>query len=111
MGVSNSNAKRKYENAMPSTDEGWWESVLAEERMHAPVRPQQTVTAQPNPAVQQVKAETRPAAEVVQADWDQIKELYANDRIVSMTVTGHNRGGLLVTADAISGFVPSSHLI
>lgn len=105
MGVSNSNAKRKYESAMPSTDEGWWESVLAEERMHAPVRPQQTV------AAQQVKAETRPATEVVQADWDQVKELYANDRIVSMTVTGHNRGGLLVEADAISGFVPFSHLI
>lgn len=111
MGVSNSNAKRKYESAMPSTDEGWWESVLAEERMHAPVRPQQTVAAHSNPAAQQVKAETRPATEVVQADWDQVKELYANDRIVSMTVTGHNRGGLLVEADAISGFVPFSHLI
>jgi hypothetical protein len=30
--------KRKYENAMPTTDEGWWESVLAEERLHAPSR-------------------------------------------------------------------------
>src|SRR5215203_1157526 len=111
MGVSNSNAKRKYENAMPSTDEGWWESVLAEERRHAPVRPQQTVTARPNTVAPQAKAETRPATEVVQADWDQVKELYANDRIISMTVTGHNRGGLLVEADAISGFVPFSHLI
>ncbi len=111
MGVSNSNAKRKYENAMPSTDEGWWESVLAEERRHAPVRPQQTTAAQSSSAEPHVKAETRPPAEVVEADWDQVKELYANDRIVSMTVTGHNRGGLLVEADAISGFVPFSHLI
>jgi small subunit ribosomal protein S1 len=111
MGVSNNNAKRKYENAMPSTDEGWWESVLAEERMHAPVRPQHTVAAHSGTAVPHVKAETRPATEVVQADWDQVKELYANDRIVAMTVTGHNRGGLLVEADAISGFVPFSHLI
>jgi small subunit ribosomal protein S1 len=28
-----------------------------------------------------------------------------------MTVTGHNRGGLLVEADRVSGFVPFSHLI
>src|SRR5215203_4115919 len=111
MGVSNSNAKRKYENAMPSTDEGWWESVLAEERRHAPVRPQQTVTARPDLAALHVRAETHPASEVVQADWDQVKELYSNDRIISMTVTGHNRGGLLVEADAVSGFVPFSHLI
>lgn len=111
MGVNNSNAKRKYENPMPSTDEGWWESVLAEERRHAPVRPQQVVAAKPNPVVAPAKIETRPTTEVVQADWDLVKELYSNDRIVSMKVTGHNRGGLLVEADAISGFVPFSHLI
>lgn len=111
MGVSNSNAKRKYESAMPSTDEGWWESVLAEERMHASVRPQQAVATKVNPAAPHVQSETRPATEVVRADWDEVRELYSNDRIISMKVTGHNRGGLLVEADAISGFVPFSHLI
>ena len=110
MGVNNSNAKRKYESAMPNTDEGWWESVLAEERRHAPVRPQPPVAATPNPGAPHVKAEVHPT-EVVQANWDEIKELYSNDRIISMTVTGHNRGGLLVEANAISGFVPFSHLI
>ena len=54
MEVTNSNAKRKYESAMPNTDEGWWESVLAEERMHAPARPQQAAT-KVNPAAPQVK--------------------------------------------------------
>jgi small subunit ribosomal protein S1 len=37
--------------------------------------------------------------------------MYASDRIISMKVTGHNRGGLLVEADRLSGFVPFSHLI
>ena len=41
MDANNSNAKRKYESAMPVTDEGWWESVLAEERQYAPPRPPQ----------------------------------------------------------------------
>ena len=40
MSVSN-DAKHRYENAMPPIDEGWWQSVLAEERRqyNAPARP------------------------------------------------------------------------
>ncbi|MFM8369644.1 MAG: S1 RNA-binding domain-containing protein, partial [Chloroflexota bacterium] len=41
----------------------------------------------------------------------QIKDLYLKDRIVDLTVTGHNRGGLLVEGDGLFGFVPFSHLI
>jgi small subunit ribosomal protein S1 len=110
MTLKNSSMKRKYENSMPTTDEGWWESVLAEERLHAPTRPLQTAVAKPRPAVEE-KAEPVPAAVVAQTNWDEIKETYAADRIVSMKVTGHNRGGLLVEADSMAGFVPISHLI
>jgi len=109
MVASNNSAKRKYENAMPPTDEGWWESVLAEERLHAP-HPQHHIAAKPKP-VSQVKIETAQVAEPVHADWDEVKELYSNDRIIAMKVTGHNRGGLLVETDALSGFIPFSHLI
>jgi small subunit ribosomal protein S1 len=109
MTTNSSNAKRKYDNAMPATDEGWWESVLAEERMHAPVRPPQVAAQKPKPIAQD-KAEPTPET-AVQANWDEVKELYANDRIVTMQVTGHNRGGLLVETGSISGFVPFSHLI
>ncbi|MGE5378137.1 MAG: 30S ribosomal protein S1 [Bacteroidota bacterium] len=110
MTVKNNSAKRKYENPMPVTDEGWWESVLAEERLHASTRPPQPAAIRPKPALEE-KAESVPATEPVQADWEEIKELYAADRIVTLKVTGHNRGGLLVEADSVSGFVPFSHLI
>ena len=43
MTVKNNNTRRKYDNSMPVTDEGWWESVLAEERMHASSRIPQPV--------------------------------------------------------------------
>jgi small subunit ribosomal protein S1 len=109
MTVKNSSAKRKYENTMPVTDEGWWESVLAEERLHASTRPPQAAV-KPKTAVED-KVDSVQEAEPVQVNWDEIKELYAADRIINMTVTGHNRGGLLVEADAVSGFVPFSHLI
>jgi small subunit ribosomal protein S1 len=108
--MTTSNAKRKYDNSMPSTDEGWWESVLAEERLHAPVRSPQVTTARPKPAVQE-KVEPQQEAVPNPTNWDVVKELYSNDRIISMRVTGHNRGGLLVETESISGFVPFSHLI
>src|SRR4029450_10749554 len=110
MTVKNNNAKRKYENPMPVTDEGWWESVLAEERLHAPSRPPQTIVFKPKLAVEE-KVELVPSVEPVQANWDEIKELYAADRIITMKVTGHNRGGLLVESNSVAGFVPFSHLI
>ena len=77
MTTNSSNAKRKYDNAMPSTDEGWWESVLAEERLHASVRPPQVAVQKPRPVAQE---KTEPATEaMVQPNWDEVQELYAND--------------------------------
>jgi ribosomal protein S1 len=94
---------------MPVIDEGWWESVLAEERQHTPTRPLQPA-AKPK-AVPQVKAEPAPPPVAVSTDWEALKELYSNDRIISMKVTAHNRGGLLVENEGFSGFIPFSHLI
>ena len=37
--------------------------------------------------------------------------LYHQDEIVEMTVTGYNRGGLLVVSEGLNGFVPCSHLV
>jgi small subunit ribosomal protein S1 len=105
---NSSNAKRKYENPMPVTDEGWWESVLAEERQYAPPRQSQSLKSKP---ASQAKAEPQPTAPAIPTDWNTIKELYANDRIIDMKVSGHNRGGLLVEKEGVSGFIPFSHLI
>ena len=109
MDANSNNTKRKYQNAMPIIDEGWWESVLAEERQHTPPRPSQGLV-KPK-ALPHSKAVADPVAGPPQPDWDMLKELYSNDRIISMKVTGHNRGGLLVENDAVSGFIPFSHLI
>jgi small subunit ribosomal protein S1 len=98
----------KYQNAMPHTDEGWWESVLAEEQQYANPRPP-IVSAKPKSAHSEGRTEA--AAEVPQADWELVKKLYTEDRIIEMTATGHNRGGLLVEHDGLAGFVPFSHLV
>ncbi|MEP7134402.1 MAG: S1 RNA-binding domain-containing protein, partial [Chloroflexota bacterium] len=100
--------RKKYQNEMPQTDEGWWQSVLAEEQQYANPRPQLVVAKQKSTAAEE-KTENTPA--VQQADWDLIKRLYAEDRIIEMQATGHNRGGLLVEHDGLTGFVPFSHLV
>ena len=109
MDANSSNTKRKYENAMPIIDEGWWESVLAEEHQHNPPRLLQ-VSMKSKPAPQ-VSAEQSQVIQAVDTTWNMIEELYTNDRIIGMKVTGHNRGGLLVEGDELSGFIPFSHLI
>ncbi len=109
MDANNNSTKRKYEKTMPVTDEGWWESVLAEERQHMPPRTPQSM-AKSNAAIQ-TKTEPAPAVQATQTDWNALKDLYSNDRIVQMKVIGHNRGGLLVEQDGLAGFIPFSHLI
>ena len=100
-------SKKKYRNEMPLVEEGWWESVLAEEQRYA--SPQQKPVIQ-NPVSQEGGREVSEAKSTA-VDWDAVKQFYKNDRIIEMKVTGHNRGGLLVEGDGLSGFVPLSHLI
>ena len=108
----NGNTKRKYENAIPVTDEGWWESVLAEEKRYSSsVSRSQHVLPKPSPAVSKKQGATQPAV-TMNADWELMKNLYREDHILSVKVIGHNRGGLLVAGDdGLSGFIPFSHLV
>ncbi len=46
-----------------------------------------------------------------QYDWDAAKTLLSTEEVVEVTVTGHNRGGLLVRWHRLEGFIPTSHLV
>src|SRR5258706_13422243 len=63
----------------------------------------------PSPAAHEEK--TLNSVSEPQADWELIKQLYAEDRIIEMKTTGHNRGGLLVEHNGLAGFIPFSHLV
>ena len=92
---------RKDDEQMPELDDSWWESVLAEEERYIA------------PASKQVKAEAPAKREETKQkmDWGEVRDLYHQDRIVNLQVTGYNRGGVLVEGDGLYGFVPCSHLI
>jgi small subunit ribosomal protein S1 len=92
---------RKENEQMPEIDDGWWDSVLAEEERYVA------------PGSKQVKADLPAKVEEAKLnpDWNEVRDLYHQDRIVNLMVTGHNRGGVLVEGDGLYGFVPYSHLI
>ena len=94
-------AYRKKEGPMPEIDESWWDSVLAEEeRFVAPI-------------VKQAEADVPAKIEDSKQspDWNEVRALYHQDRIVDLQVTGYNRGGVLVEGEGLYGFVPYSHLV
>src|SRR5512143_462845 len=98
--------KQEQDNAMPSVDESWWESVLAEESRHP------THTPGRSQARQETRSENRgEEGPKIAPNWVQVKELYQRDQIVDLKVTGCNRGGLLVEGENLYGFVPFSHLV
>ncbi|MDP1779684.1 MAG: hypothetical protein Q8K73_05380, partial [Anaerolineales bacterium] len=100
--------KNKLDNPMPVIDDGWWMSVLAEESRSAMPLPAHLAGSRP-----EVGEETQTVSleKKLVTDWSQVKDLYMRDQIIDLTVTGHNRGGLLVEGDGLHGFVPSSHLV
>lgn len=79
-------------------DESWWASVLAEEEISAP--------AGKEPGIKLAATRQPPVV-----DWDHVRQVYEDDEIISLKVTGYNRGGLLVGGEGLHGFVPISHLV
>jgi len=46
-----------------------------------------------------------------QYDWEAARALLNTEDVVEVTVTGHNRGGVLVRWRRLEGFIPTSHLV
>jgi small subunit ribosomal protein S1 len=81
-----------------STDEGWWNSILAEEQ-NSPIETLgENVVVKPH--------EIRPPS-----GEDFILAAQKNDEILEVEVFGFNRGGILVQKETWQGFVPVSHLL
>lgn len=106
--VSETNSINSQE-APPPLDEAWWASLLAEDEVK---RPSQTT----KPSVEPEEAnesQDQPQSKVVASttDWEKAYQVYDKDEVITLRVSGYNRGGLLVCGDGIQGFVPISHLV
>lgn len=89
------------EEAPPPMEESWWSAVLAEEQAHQPVYDKKPENSEKE------RKENRGSPE----DWEWARELYETDNTIDLSVIGYNRGGLLVEARGLRGFVPISHLV
>jgi small subunit ribosomal protein S1 len=87
--------------APPPMDESWWSAVLQDER---------TVSTPGKPRVETQRGE-RIDNTGNPEDWVWARGLYDEDDTVSLPVIGFNRGGLLVEAHSLRGFIPVSHLV
>jgi small subunit ribosomal protein S1 len=83
---------------LPELDEGWWNSVLADES---------AISSEPKQI--NCKPCQTPAASLI--NWNCIQDLFERDEVVLLLVQGFNRGGLLVQGEGIQGFVPISHIV
>lgn len=103
-----SNRSKGYEEGISPIDEAWWAALLAEEDRYVSVRHSAhgaDGTAEFKDSQGFINSRT------VNVNWGQVEQLFATDETITMTVSGYNRGGLLVEGEGIHGFVPISHLV
>jgi len=86
-------------NGPPPPDNGWWEAVFREEDRRS--RDEPASHAPPRSGDDGGSP----------ADWLWARDLYEKDEIIDLPVVGYNRGGLLVQAQGMRGFVPLSHVL
>ncbi len=84
--------------------EGWWASVMEDDRH------KKTVAQQEN-APEPLSGPSGPHPDGgAQIDWDHVMQMFDREILVNGTVVDFNKGGLLVRAESLEGFVPVSHL-
>jgi small subunit ribosomal protein S1 len=93
--------ERESKSSTPMNSEAWWDAVLQDEGRYAP--PSRPRTERP--------AGDRGNAQGAPEDWVWAREMYDADECIDLPVIGYNRGGVLVEARSLRGFVPVSHLV
>lgn len=93
-------------------DESWWEAIMVEDEASQGSR-SGTLAARKSaqPGANSRLAVPRQQRENLTLDWIMALEKYTGDQVICLSVTGFNRGGLLVEGEGLQGFVPVSHLI
>ena len=93
----------------PEIDESWWTALLAEEDKYNQVGlKEQVVTDEP---INHWKESFKRGIKTNEIDWRMVREIFMKDQVISLEITGFNRGGLLVGGNGLHGFVPISHLL
>ncbi len=101
--------KQSNTSEPPEIDEAWWTALLAEEEKYNQTAPKESSKA--NEYIEQVSRGTKKLTKTGEIDWEMVQELFESDKVITLEITGFNRGGLLVAGSGLHGFVPISHLL
>jgi small subunit ribosomal protein S1 len=97
----------------PPIDDSWWMAILedVENRFKKPSKQKHQPKSQHQKKQTAVQEPSLDKGALADLDWERATELYNQDQVMTLKVTGYNRGGILVEGEKIKGFVPISHLI
>lgn len=101
--------KQSNNSVPPEIDEAWWTALLAEEEKF-----DHRGSKEPSKGEDVYEPEghsIRKGVKTSEIDWEKVSNLYESDQVITLEITGFNRGGLLVAGSGLHGFVPISHLL
>jgi small subunit ribosomal protein S1 len=103
----------KENDALSDLDEGYWQSLLGDGEIVSSPPP---ASFEPSAFWSDHTDGQRTSANKNrlnsrEEDWGAAERVYASGEMLSLPVTGYNRGGLLVQFKGLCGFVPASHLV
>ena len=101
--------KQAHNSVPPEMDESWWTALLAEEEEHRHAG--STVQGKAEESRNHWIDNTKRGSKTSEIDWQKVWEIFEKDQVVTLEITGFNRGGLLVGGSGYHGFVPISHLL
>ena len=93
----------------PEIDDAWWTALLAEEEKYNHSGSKEP--SKPDEFYEQGSHGIRKGVKTSEIDWDMVRGLFESDQVITLEITGFNRGGLLVGGSGLHGFVPISHLL
>ena len=106
----NNNHDNNNMGGPPPVDDSWWMAVL--EDVEDSFAPKLKPNTKPEQKLEKTSVPVENTASgSVELDWGWAEQLYGQDQLVNLEVTGYNRGGILVINDRLQGFVPVSHLV
>ncbi|HEY64556.1 MAG TPA: S1 RNA-binding domain-containing protein [Caldilineae bacterium] len=93
---------------MDELEEGYWQSLLNDGEIVSSPPPEDMVGP---PFNEEEKEGGTSVMGSLEEDWREAERARACMEVLSLPVTGYNRGGLLVQFKGLCGFVPASHLV
>ena len=98
-----------YSNIPAPPDDGYWEALLSQGEVSSRIPPPQSI--EPDWNVSPQKAAPPPPLPGKPEDWERAEEDMRQHRILELTISGCNKGGVLVDYYSLQGFVPTSHML